>query len=327
MKRLTALTAIVLCASLGFIAASCGGDEGAVGVGPAPSVEETNPSGDSGTGTSEAEPTTGTDAAEGGSETNEPEPSGNVTYEVWFHRSEAVNGRAVPTLFVVHRTQPATRAVGAAAVEALLAGPDGDREMSGDVETAIPRGTRLLGLDIDGGIATVDLTSEFESGGGSLSMQMRLAQVVYTLTQFPTVKSVLFRLDGEPVDVFSGEGIVLDKPVTRRDYGDLLPTILVEKPAVWDEVHSPVTISGSANVFEANVTVRILLDDGTGKPREIARTFTTATCGTGCRGDFSVSVPYEVTGKKQGVIVVHDDDAAGTGRPPHEVRIPVILSP
>ena len=32
-------------------------------------------------------------------------------------------------------------------------------------------------------------------------MQTRLAQVVYTLTQFPTVKGVLFSLDGVPIDV------------------------------------------------------------------------------------------------------------------------------
>ena len=53
-------------------------------------------------------------------------------------------------------------------------------------------------------------------------MQMRLAQVVYTLTQFPTVSAVRFSLDGAPVDVFSSEGIVLDHPVGRTDYEDLL---------------------------------------------------------------------------------------------------------
>ena len=37
-------------------------------------------------------------------------------------------------------------------------------------------------------------------------MQTRLAQVVYTLTQFPTVDGVVFSLDGEPIDVLGGEG-------------------------------------------------------------------------------------------------------------------------
>ena len=59
--------------------------------------------------------------------------------------------------------------------------------------SAIPAGTRLLGLSIAGQIATVDLSSEFESGGGATSVLGRLAQVVYTLTQFPTVTSVSSR--------------------------------------------------------------------------------------------------------------------------------------
>ncbi len=42
--------------------------------------------------------------------------------------------------------------------------------------------------------------------------------MVYTLTQFPTVDEVLFHIDGQPVDVFSGEGVVLGDPVTRADY-------------------------------------------------------------------------------------------------------------
>jgi hypothetical protein len=154
-------------------------------------------------------------------------------------------------------------------------------------------------------------------------MFMRLAQVVCTLDQFPTVKGVLFKLDGEPVDVFSGEGIVLDHPVGCGDYEDFLPVILVTSPTAGERVPNPVTVRGSANVFEANVTVRILDEDG----NEVARTFTTATCGSGCRGDFSVVVKYEVDHEQPGTIVVHDDDAAGTGTPPHQVRIPVVLTP
>ena len=66
--------------------------------------------------------------------------------------------------------------------------------------------------------------------------------------------------------------------------------ILVTSPALGQEVGSPVLISGSANVFEANVSVKILDEND----EVIAETFTTATCGTGCRGTYRVSVPYEV---------------------------------
>jgi hypothetical protein len=40
-----------------------------------------------------------------------------------------------------------------------------------------------------------------------------------------------------------------------------------------------------------------------------------------------VDVTYKVAQEQPGTIVVHDDDAAGTGTPPHSVRIPVTLSP
>jgi Immunoglobulin-like domain of bacterial spore germination len=116
---------------------------------------------------------------------------------------------------------------------------------------------------------------------------------------------------------------VIDHPLRCRDYRDLLPAILVTSPAEGEMVANPVTVTGSANVFEANVTVEIL--DGTGKV--VGNDFTTATCGSGCRGTFTITLPYDVAKTQKGEIVVHDDDAAGTGQPPHEVHIPVVLQP
>jgi germination protein M len=246
-------------------------------------------------------------------ETGSSSASG-VLYQVWLVRGES--------LFVTWREREGTPRVGTAAIEDLLAGPT-PLEARAGVTTVIPVGTRLLGLTITKGVATVDLSSEFESGGGSASMWARLAQVACTLDQFETVKGVSFELDGRPVDLFSGEGIILDHPVRCRDYEELLPVILVEHPAIGQRVESGVTVSGSANVFEANVTVRVLDAGGT----ELSRGFTTATCGTGCRGTFSMDVDFEVTHEQAGTIVISDDDAAGTGKPPHEVRIPVTLMP
>jgi spore germination protein GerM len=124
----------------------------------------------------------------------------------------------------VTRAVPDTLEVAANAMRALIAGPT-DEERDEGLFTSIPEDTLLLGIVIDNGLATIDLGREFESGGGSFGMLSRLAQVVYTLTQFPTVNSVQFRLDGEPVTVFSGEGILLEKPVTRGDYASILPLV------------------------------------------------------------------------------------------------------
>jgi germination protein M len=298
VRRLVAFT-LALAASV--TVAACGG--GAQQAGPVPAPEL--PPASTGPG--------GTDTGAGQTDTG-PSTSPTFTYEVWFLRGEQLQA--------VSRTSEKTAAVATTALRSLLAGPTSGEAAAG-LSTSIPGDTKLLGITVGDGIATVDLSSEYESGGGSLSMTARLAQVVFTLTQFPTVERVRFELDGQPVHVFSGEGIVLDHPVGREDYDLLLPAIVVERPEPHATVSSPVRVSGNADVFEANVTVRIL--DGNG--REIARDFTTATCGTGCRGTYSLAVPFTVSHEQQGTIVVQDDDAAGTGKPPHSVEIPVTLAP
>ena len=307
MKYVIGTLAVIVATLFGFVAASCGVTTGAESAGPVPTGA---PGGDvAGTGASG----TGGTLETGSSSTSEGSAS-LVRYEVWFTRDES--------LFMVRRTQEATPRIGTAAMESLLGGPS-TQEQAAAVGSQIPAGTQLLGLSVDSGVATVDLTSEFESGGGSAWMNMRIAQIVYTLTQFPTVKGVLFQLDGQPVDVLGGEGVIVDQPITRKDYRSLMPAILVVDPQIGERVDNPVFVQGSANVFEANVTVEIV--DASGKVLRSA--YTTATCGTGCRGTFSIELTYDVPSDTHGLIVVSDDDAAGTGTSPHEVRIPVVLTP
>jgi hypothetical protein len=194
-----------------------------------------------------------------------------------------------------------TPAVATAAVRELIAGPTQDEaagvygrrvERVGRLASAVPATTRLLGITIQSGLATVDLSREFESGGGSFSMGARLAQVVYTLTQFPTVERVNFRLDGQPVRVFSAEGLVLDRPATRDQFVDYLPAIFVDEPAWGGPVTDPLRVSGKANVFEASFLADLVNAD-TGAV--LARKPVMASCGTGCWGDFEIrfSVPSE----------------------------------
>ena len=291
MRKLLALASLAVVGGIiGFVVAGCGSEK-AVSLGPA-------------------------GGKTGSTATTEPTGSvpTSVSLEVWFLDGEQLVRQT--------RSLESTPLVATAAMKALLAGPS-PAELASGLATSVPAGTKLLGISIKKGVATVDLTSQYQSGGGSLSMKARLAQVVYTLTQFPTVRAVLFHLDGEPVNVFSGEGIVLDHPVGRKDYEDLLPVITVDKPAAGERVTSPVDVSGSANVFEANVTVKVLDQNG----KVVGHTFTTATCGTGCRGTYSVPVTFQVAHEQPGTIVVSDDDAAGTGTPPHQVRIKVVLVP
>ena len=207
-----------------------------------------------------------------------------------------------------------------AAVTELLKGPT-PSEGSNGWGTAIPAGSELLGIDLDGGIATVDLSSEFESGGGSLSARMRLAQLVYTLTEFQTIQGVELEIEGRPATTFSSEGIVIEDPLTRADFEDLVAPIIVHTPIAGQRVTSPVRISGNANVFEANVSIRILLGD-----EVLVETFTTATCGTGCRGTYSKKVAFQLPQETEGVIHVYEASAEN-GAPLHVVSVPVVLLP
>jgi hypothetical protein len=222
----------------------------------------------------------------------------------------------VPTL----REVPETTAVARAAMDALLRG-----EILADYDslaTAIPAGTRLLGLTIRDGIATVDLSRDFESGGGSASAFRRLGQVVYTLTQFPTVRAVLFQVEGKTVTTFGSEGIVLEGPQARDDYEDLLPSIFVDRPAFGAAAGNPARITGNAKVFEASFRIAIL--DGSGKT--LVDDHAMALCGTGCRGTFDVTTRYTVSRAQWGTLRVYYGSAQDGS--PQDIRdYPVWLTP
>lgn len=124
----------------------------------------------------------------------------------------------------VKRAVPLAEDTAAAALHALLQGPtEAEKATWPQISTAIPQGTKLLGLTVSDGIAKVDLSSEFESGGGSFSMTARLAQVVYTLDELPAIDAVELYIEGKRVTVFSDEGIVIDGPMKAQDFSDLLP--------------------------------------------------------------------------------------------------------
>jgi len=107
-------------------------------------------------------------------------------------------------------------------VRGLLAGPTAAERRRG-LSSTVPSGSRLLGLTVKGGLATVDLSSRFASGGGSASMNARLAQLVYTLTAVAGVERVNLRLEGRLVRVFSSEGLLLYQPLRRSDYAEFIP--------------------------------------------------------------------------------------------------------
>jgi germination protein M len=210
--------------------------------------------------------------------------------------------RPGPFLVPVYREIPYTQQVATAAVRQLIAGPTADEQASvPGLSSAVPADTILLGITIEDGLARVNLSAEFEGGGGTLSMAARLAQVVFTVSQFPTVREVEFLLDGRPVTIFSSEGIIMDHPVGREDYQDLTPLIFVDDPAYGAPVDNPLVVRGVAAVFEAQFNWVLTNWDGL----VIADGTALTDNGMGW-GNFEFTIPYEVDREQSGSLIVFD---------------------
>lgn len=262
------------------------------------------------------------------SATPEPEPARvrvpQSTSELWFVQGETLSWGATSLAASIARERADDDPISQKAAlwfEILLVGPQGPFQEAGDV-TAIPDGTELLHVSREGSVLNVDLSSEFESGGGSLSMQLRVAQIVYTGTQFEGIDAVRILIDGERVDAIGGEGIVASEPLTRRDFQNVAPPIVPETPKPGAEISGSVLVTGFANVFEANVVIQV--HDLSGKV--LAETFTTATCGTGCWGDFSEEVRFEVDSPQEGSVSVLTYSAED-GSVQDRIQIHVMLVP
>jgi germination protein M len=269
-----------------------------------------------------------------------PAPA-TMIVRAYFLLRDGSGGEVVnePTLVPVLRTVPKSPATATAAMRALLAGPSAkERAAVLRIRTLIPAGTKLLGIEISGGLATVDLSAEFASfsaddawDGGSYSLHGRLAQVVYTLTQFTTVDRVNFKLDGKPVKALFGmadpdgssEKIILDKPVTRATYRDhYLPLIFVDRPAWGAALPNPGRVTGLANVFEAQFRIAVLdRNDKVLIDRPVM-----ATVGTGTWGRFDVTLSYHVSSAQWGTLRVWDISEYN-GKPVAVREYPVFLRP
>jgi hypothetical protein len=216
-------------------------------------------------------------------------------------------GGLVPVL----RTLPRTVGVARAAMNALLDGPTtAERGADPALTTSVPASATLLGISVDGGTATVDLSGSFASAGSTNAQIARVAQVVYTLTQFSNVHTVRFEVEGTPIAVPDGSGTSRTDAVGRADFRQLLPAIFVDRPTYGAAIGNPARVAGLANVFEATFRVRLL--DGSG--RTLVDEQVMASCGTGCWGTFDVDLSYDVAKAQWGTLRVYDLSAKDGSR-------------
>jgi len=201
-----------------------------------------------------------------------------LALKVYFYRGNAL----VPVTVTV----PETRAVAAAALSELLAGaPPSYR-------SAIPAHLHLESLAVSDGVAS----ARFSASGFSHSAE---GQIVYTLTQFPTITSV----DGS----------------TRSDFADLTPAalIFVAEPTRDSTVSSPVRASGTADVFEGTIAV----DVWSGGKKLRTQTIT-ATAGSGQRGTWSATFDLPPGPAR----LVFYEPSAENGEPLHETEVDLTVS-
>ena len=215
-------------------------------------------------------------------------PAETTALRVYFLR----DGKVAP----VARDVPKTEAVARAALDELLAGPTSG-EIADGIVSALPLSAKLTSLSVSDGVARVAMT-------GADTVET-FGEVVYTLTQFPTVNKVV--LNG--------------RELTRRGLEDVTPAILVESPLPYARVSSPLQVTGTANTFEA--TFEYALVDANGKV--LASHFVTATSGSGTRGTFDFTVRFASPGG-QGKLVVFERSAENGSRI-HQVEIPLVFGP
>lgn len=249
-------------------------------------------------------------------------PPTMVVAPYFFLDEDGHPGRTGPFLAPVHRTVARSTATARASVEALLAGPTtGESSSIPGVSTQIPAGTTLNSVTIAGGVATVDLSSEFDAEQTSAAATMRVAQVVFTLTRFDSISSVAFRQDGIPVSVQTDNGAVVSRPVTRDDYLAFQAAVSVETPIYGGTATDPLRVTGVAAAFEA--TFEFALTDGEGLI--IAEGFATAESGVGW-APFDFTIDYDVDRSQLGALIVWIDSAADGSRV--DIReYPVYLQP
>ncbi|MGF1567218.1 MAG: GerMN domain-containing protein [Nodosilinea sp.] len=141
-------------------------------------------------------------------------PAAAVTGQIYWLKDEGTGFVLIPEAISVASTADASAQV-TAAFEALLS-KSGDPEQN--AFTTIPEQTKLLEASVAADGVHVDLSGDFQAGGGSAAMMGRLGQVIYTATAFDPAAPVWISVDGKPLTLLGGEGLEVSQPMTREEF-------------------------------------------------------------------------------------------------------------
>lgn len=103
-------------------------------------------------------------------------------------------------------------------LEQLLIGPDTE-EINRGLLTLIPEGAKILSISIKDGIAYLNFNELFRFNPlGVEGYLAQIKQIVYTATEFDSVKSVQFTIDGAKQEYLGPEGVYIGRPISRDDF-------------------------------------------------------------------------------------------------------------
>ncbi len=226
-----------------------------------------------------------------------------------------------PFLAPVARSMPWSLTPASDAMTQLLAGPTaGESASIPALSSALDTDASVSSIVIDEGTATVGLTD------AGLATVRAVAQVVFTLTQFPTVERVQVIVDSFLVEEVGG----IEAPFTRDDFldSDILPMIFVDQPLFGGATANPMRLVGRTFAFEAQFQVVIVDADGLilADVPVLANGPQIVSPGGIPWTSFDVTIPYPLASTQRGAIITFDTSAQD-GSQIGVREYPVTLSP
>lgn len=105
------------------------------------------------------------------------------------------------------------------AIKALLTGPS-LLEMQQGYSSEIPKGTKLLDIKETQNSYIVNISDEFQYGGGTESQYLRLNQLIKTVVNLKLNKPTYLYLNGRKAEVIGGEGILITQPLSEKSLNE-----------------------------------------------------------------------------------------------------------
>ena len=219
--------------ALAVLVAGCAGNDAPTAVDqPSPSAPSVSP--------------TPTAAASASAVASAPGASGSSARAIYYLQDTS-NG---PRLYREFHRRAATTGVVRDAVTAMLTEPPVDE----DYTSLWAKGTRVLGVRMDGSTAVIDLSKEAQTARGGAAFEgSTLQQLVWTATAAdPSVKAVRLYVEGKPAGSLWGH-VDTSRPMTRGQAAVELGPVWILRPDNG-RIARGGTFGGEASVFEATVS-------------------------------------------------------------------------